>query len=62
MGHVTRTREMRKVRKMLVGQPELIKPLGRHRHKWEDDIKMDVKEMYFEGVGSIQMAEDKDHL
>jgi hypothetical protein len=34
--------EMRNVYKMLVGKPEGKRPLGRPRHRWEDNIRMDV--------------------
>jgi hypothetical protein len=30
---------------VLVGKPEGRRPLGRHRHRWEDNIKMDIQEM-----------------
>jgi hypothetical protein len=36
--------------KILVGNPEEKKPLGRARHIWEHDIKMDLSEMGLEGV------------
>jgi len=29
---------------ILVGKPEGKRPLGRHRHRWEDNIKMDLQE------------------
>jgi hypothetical protein len=28
--------------RVLMGKPEGKRPLGRHRHRWEDDIKMDI--------------------
>jgi hypothetical protein len=28
----------------------LMRPLGRHRYRWEDNIKMDLKEMWLEDV------------
>jgi hypothetical protein len=31
--------------RVLVGKPEGKRPLGRPRHRWEDDIKMDVQEL-----------------
>jgi hypothetical protein len=42
--------EDRVVHRVLVGKPEGKKPLGRPRHKWEDNIKMDLQQV--EGVGS----------
>ena len=40
----------------LVGRPEGKRPLGRLRHRWEDNIKMDPREMVWEGVNSMYMA------
>jgi hypothetical protein len=39
-GHVARMGEERKVYKVLVGKPEGKRPLGRPRHRWEDEIRM----------------------
>jgi len=33
------------VHRVLVGKPEGSRPLGRTRHRWEDNIKMDLKEI-----------------
>jgi hypothetical protein len=35
---------MRNAFRILVGKPEGVPP-GRHRHRWEDNIKMDLKEI-----------------
>jgi len=43
-GSCSKHGEMRKVYKILVGKPEGKKPHGRRRHRWEDNIKMDLKE------------------
>jgi hypothetical protein len=37
--------EERKVYKVLVGKPEGRRPLGRPRHRWEDGIRMDLREI-----------------
>ena len=37
--------EGRGVQKVLVGKPEGKRPLGRPRHRWEDNIKMDLQEV-----------------
>jgi len=37
--------EDRGVHRMLVGKPEGKRPLGRPRHRWEDNIKMDLQEV-----------------
>jgi hypothetical protein len=34
--------------------------LGRNRHRWEDNIRMDLKEIWWEGVDWIQLAQDRD--
>jgi hypothetical protein len=41
-GHVARMGAERGVHRVLVGKPEVKRPLGRHRRRWEDDIKMDL--------------------
>jgi len=41
--------EGRDVHRVLVGKPEGKRPLGRHRRRWEDTIKMDLREV--EGGG-----------
>jgi hypothetical protein len=44
MGHVVRIGEVRGAYNILVGRPEGRRPLGRPRRRWEDNIKMDVRE------------------
>jgi hypothetical protein len=44
-GHVARMAEGRAVYRILVGRPEGKRPLRRHRHRWEYDIKMDLWEI-----------------
>ena len=43
--HVARVGEGREVHMVLVGKPERKGPLGRPRHRWEDNIKMDLQEV-----------------
>jgi len=38
-------RERRGVYRVLVGKPEGKRPLGRHKRRWEDNIKMDLQEV-----------------
>ena len=45
------TGERRGILRVLVGKPEGKKTLGRHRRKWEDNIKMDLKEVGWWGYG-----------
>jgi hypothetical protein len=42
---------MRNKYKISVGKPEGKRPLGRSRHRWEDNIKMDLKEIGWKDVG-----------
>jgi hypothetical protein len=44
-GYVARMGEGRGVYRVLVGKPEGKRPLGRPRRRWEDDIKMDLREI-----------------
>jgi hypothetical protein len=44
-GHVARMGERRVVYRVLVGKQEGKRPLGRPRHRWEDNIKMDLQEV-----------------
>jgi hypothetical protein len=60
VGHVARMGEGRGAYKILVGRPEGRRPLGRPRHRCEDNIKMDLQEVGWEGVDWIDMAQDRD--
>jgi hypothetical protein len=44
----------------LVGRPEGRRPLGRPRRRWEDNIKMDLREIGFGDVDWIPWAQDRD--
>ena len=43
-----------------VGKPEGKRPLGRPRRRWEDNIKMDLKEVGCDPAYCIPFAEDRD--
>jgi hypothetical protein len=43
-----------------VGNPERKRPLGRHRHRREDNIKMDFREKEWGGMDWIDLAQDRD--
>jgi hypothetical protein len=45
---------------ILVGRPEGRRPLGRPRRRWEDNIKMDIREIVFGDVDWIHLAQDRD--
>jgi len=46
--------------RVLVGKPEGKRPLGRTRHRWEDNIKVDIQEVGCEGMDWLDLAEDRD--
>jgi len=58
-GHVARMGEGRGVRRVLVGKPEGKRPLERPRRRWEDNIKMNLREV---GGGGdwMELAQDRD--
>ena len=58
--HVARMGERRGVYRVLVGKLEEKRPLGRPRHRWEDNIKMDLQEVECGGMGGIDLAQDRD--
>jgi hypothetical protein len=55
-GHVARVGEGRGVYRVLVGRPEGKRPLGRPRGRWEDNIKMDLREIWTDGANWIRLA------
>jgi hypothetical protein len=59
-GHVERMGEERNVDRDLMGKPEGNRPLGRPRHRWEDGIRMDLREIGGGSVDWIQLAQDTD--
>jgi hypothetical protein len=60
-GYQTADNWGRGVYSVLVGKPEGKRPLGRPRHRWEDDIKMDLRETGISGANWIQLAQDRVH-
>jgi hypothetical protein len=52
--------EKRNAYRILVGKPEGKRPLGRPRHRWVDNIKKDLRETGWDGMGWIDLAQDKD--
>jgi len=52
--------ERKSVYRVLVGKPEGKRPLGRPRHRWEDNIKMYLQEVGCEGVDCFELAQDRD--
>jgi hypothetical protein len=52
--------ETRNAYRILVGKPEGKRPLGRPRHGWVDSIKMDVREVGWDGMDWIELSQDRD--
>jgi hypothetical protein len=44
---------------VLVGRPEGKRPLGGSRRRWEDNIKMDLRESGIDGANWIRLAQDR---
>jgi hypothetical protein len=59
VGHVARMDEGRGVYRVLVERPEGKRPLCRPRRRWEDNIKMDLRETGIHEVNWIGLAQDK---
>ena len=59
-GHVAHMGEGRGVHRVLVGKPEGNRPLGRPRHRWEDNIKMDLQEVGGNCGNWMELAQDRD--
>jgi hypothetical protein len=53
-------RKRRDVYGVLVGKPEGKRPLWRTRHRWEDNIRMDLQEVGCGGMDWIELAQDRD--
>jgi hypothetical protein len=49
-GHAARIRKKKNTCRMLVGKPEGMRPLGRPRHRWVDNINMDLRETGWDGM------------
>jgi hypothetical protein len=52
--------EERGAHRILVGRREGRRPLGRPRRRWEDNIKMDIREVGWGGTNWIELAQDRD--
>ncbi|KAJ4439383.1 hypothetical protein ANN_07505 [Periplaneta americana] len=59
-GHVELMGESRNAYRVLVGKPEGKRPLGRPRRRWEDNIKMDLREVGYDDRDWINLAQDRD--
>jgi hypothetical protein len=57
-GHVEHRGEMRNEYNILSEKPKRKSPLGKTRRRCEDNIRLDVREIGWEGLGWMQMAQD----
>jgi hypothetical protein len=58
-GHVARMGEGKGVYRVLVWRPEGKRPLGRPRRRWEDNIKMNLREIGIDVANWIRLAQDR---
>jgi hypothetical protein len=58
--HVALMGERRDIYRVLVKKLEGKRPLGRSRHRWEDNIKLDLQEVGCGGMNWIEVAEGRD--
>ena len=59
-GHIVHMGERRGIYRVLVGKPEGNRPLGRLRHRWEGNFKMDLQEMGCGVMDWIKLTQDRD--
>jgi hypothetical protein len=52
--------EKRNAYRIWVGKPERKRPLGRSRRRWEDNIRMDLREIGWGGMDWIDLSQDRD--
>ena len=57
--YVARMVERRGVYRVLVGKPERKRPLGIHRHRWEDNIRIELQEVGCGFMDWIELAQDR---
>jgi hypothetical protein len=53
--------DMRSEYSILVANPEEKRPLGRPRHRWEDNTIMDLREIGWVGADRMRLAQDRDY-
>jgi hypothetical protein len=56
VGHVAGMGEGKSFYRILFGRPEGKRPLGRLRRRWEDNIKMDLREIGIDSANWIRLA------
>ena len=60
-GHVARMEEGRSTFIILTGKPTGKRPLGRPRHRWEDNIRMDLKEIGINAGNWVDSAQARNY-
>jgi hypothetical protein len=60
VGHITCTGERRTVYKILFRNSEVRNPFGRPKRRWEDSIRMDLREIWWKGVDWMHLVQDRD--
>ena len=60
-GHAARKEEGRSALKNLIGKPTGKRPLGRPKRRWEDNIRMDPKEIGINKRNWVDSAKDRDN-
>jgi hypothetical protein len=50
----------RKAYRLLVGKPEGKRPIGRPRRRWVDSTKIDLREIRWDGMDWIHLAQNRD--
>jgi hypothetical protein len=58
--HAARKGKKRNTYRILVGKPEGKRPLGRPKHRWVYYIKIDLREIGWNGMDWIDLAQDRD--
>ena len=61
VGHAARKEESRSAFKTLTGKSTGKRPLGRPRHRWEDNIRMDLEEIGINAGNWVDSAQDRDY-
>jgi hypothetical protein len=59
-GHVARMVVNRNAYRIFMEEPEGKRLLGRRRRRWMDNIKMDLREIEWDGMGWIDLLQDRD--
>ena len=60
-GHVARVEEGRSAFRILTGKPTGKRPLGRPRHRWEGNIRMDLEEIGVNAGNWVDSAQDRNY-